>query len=125
MRLRWGGGAALLAVRRTPCRSTPCPAAIPAPPKPLFPPLQLLTLMVVQARSLHMASYALHSPLFKPVAALFDRRWPAPKSVEHGELVLDLPIWVHLPAWLILWLPAQAAAVLELLYQTGVIGEPL
>lgn len=36
--------------------------------------------------------------------------------------VYDLPLWVHVPALVLLWLPAQTVVVLILLWLMGIIG---
>ncbi|GAB4816054.1 hypothetical protein N2152v2_003100 [Parachlorella kessleri] len=83
----------------------------------------LFFLLVVQAHGLLPAHVILTHPLMKPLVWAFAKRWPPPPPTE-GLMGFDLPLWVLLPDLLLLWLPAQAAVTVLLVWTTGGIGEP-
>ena len=60
-------------------------------------------------------------PLMKPLVWAFAKRWPPPPPME-GLMGYDLPFWVLLPELLLLWLPAQAAVTMLLVWLAGGLG---
>ena len=47
---------------------------------------------------------------------------PRPATTGDEQLVIDLPLWCHLPKVLLLWLPTEVSLLLLLLFSTGAIG---
>ncbi|GAB4816055.1 hypothetical protein N2152v2_003101 [Parachlorella kessleri] len=78
----------------------------------------LFFLLVAQAHCLLPAHVILTHPLMKPLVWAFAKRWPPPPPQE-GLMGYDLPFWVLLPELLLLWLPAQAAVTILLVWTTG------
>ena len=70
------------------------------------------------------AHFVLTHPLMKPMVCAFSKRWPPPPPSE-GMMGYDLPLWVLLPALLLLWGPTQATVIVMLVWLTGGIGELL
>ena len=57
----------------------------------------------------------------RPMVWAFAKRWPPPPPAE-GLMGYDLPLWVLLPDLLLLWLPAQAAVTMLLVWLAGGLG---